>query len=193
MATEYTLSGNCVYSIMMEKSAKPGKGGGAPSPFHSIYHHEQSCMWCTLQLRGQILSPYFSSTPMYSVVTLTLYLQKWTKLKSFNTLPNCFSQKLSIRHIFEHLKYKNGWKNLCVVLPLTKKERVHWLRSSVKVAYGTKHLVWRTNNNLPKDSVFSVKIDSWYTFPWHTCFGRTDAVHWPPKKDKIILIIGSLF
>ncbi len=46
-STEYTewqrpLSG--LYSIMMVKSAQPGEGGGCtPTPFHSIYHHKQSC------------------------------------------------------------------------------------------------------------------------------------------------------
>ncbi len=36
------LSG--VHSIMMVSSAQPGERGGCkPSPFHSIYHHEQSC------------------------------------------------------------------------------------------------------------------------------------------------------
>jgi hypothetical protein len=28
---------------MMVKSAQPGEGGGARPPFHSIYHHDQSC------------------------------------------------------------------------------------------------------------------------------------------------------
>jgi hypothetical protein len=36
-----------VHSIMMEKSAQPAEDKGctlhAPSPFHSIYHHKQSC------------------------------------------------------------------------------------------------------------------------------------------------------
>jgi hypothetical protein len=44
-------------------SAWWGWGGGVtPYPFHSIYHHEQSC--CVSSLRGQILS-YFSSTTIY--------------------------------------------------------------------------------------------------------------------------------
>jgi hypothetical protein len=47
--TEYTQSGNgnfLVYiSITMENSAQLGVGGGRarPTPFHYIYHHEQSC------------------------------------------------------------------------------------------------------------------------------------------------------
>jgi hypothetical protein len=37
-------------------------GGCTPSPFHSIYNHEQRPgLWFTLQLRGQIHSPYFIS------------------------------------------------------------------------------------------------------------------------------------
>jgi hypothetical protein len=147
-------------------------------------------MWCTLQLRGQIHSPYFSSTPMYSVVTLTLYLQKWTNIKSVNKWPNLsFSQKLSICHIFEHLKYIKMDEKI-----LTKKERVHWLRSSVKVAYGTKHLVWRTNNNLPKDSFslskLTVGIHSRGTLVLEEQMQYIDLQR---KVTKIILIIGSLF
>jgi hypothetical protein len=47
----------------MEKSAWLGKGGGvhAPPPFHSIYHLAQKFQ-CTLQLRGQKHSLYFTST-----------------------------------------------------------------------------------------------------------------------------------
>jgi hypothetical protein len=58
--------------IMMEKLAQAGEGAGCtPAPFHSIYHHVQSCK-CMLQLRGQIHSPYFISTLMYSVVSTEL-------------------------------------------------------------------------------------------------------------------------
>ncbi len=33
-----------VHSIMMVKAAQPGEGGECPpSPFHSIYHHKQTC------------------------------------------------------------------------------------------------------------------------------------------------------
>jgi hypothetical protein len=62
---EYTqlqlpLSG--VHSIMMEKSAQPGEGGGAhPPPFHPIYHHEQSC------------SVYAPSERADSLLTFLLY------------------------------------------------------------------------------------------------------------------------
>jgi hypothetical protein len=36
-----------VHAIMMVKSAQHSEGGCTPSPFHSIYHHEQK-LWCTL-------------------------------------------------------------------------------------------------------------------------------------------------
>jgi hypothetical protein len=42
--TEWQLPISGVHFIMMEKSALAGEGGGCtPIPFHSIYHHEQSC------------------------------------------------------------------------------------------------------------------------------------------------------
>ncbi len=54
------LSG--VHSIMMVNSAQPGKGGvSMPSPFHTI---PSQTKLCTLQLKRQIHSPYFSSTPI---------------------------------------------------------------------------------------------------------------------------------
>ncbi len=57
-----------VHSTMVVNSAQPGEGGlgCTPSPFNSIYHHEQSC-GCSLQLRRQKYSPYFSSTLFSSV------------------------------------------------------------------------------------------------------------------------------
>jgi hypothetical protein len=54
----YMYSG--VHSIMVVKSAPPGEGGGAPL---SLYLPSRAKLWGTLQLRGQIHSPYFSSTP----------------------------------------------------------------------------------------------------------------------------------
>ncbi len=65
----YSVSG--VHSIMMVNSVQTVEGrDGVHSllPFHSIYHDEQSCDLCTLQLRGQIHSSYFSSTLFSSVV-----------------------------------------------------------------------------------------------------------------------------
>ena len=58
--TEYTewqwpLSG--VHFIMMVHSAQPGEGGECtPSPFHSIYDHEQSCDVCS-GWEGRIAPP----------------------------------------------------------------------------------------------------------------------------------------
>ncbi len=59
-STEYTqewqrpLSSLPVHYIMMEKLS-------------SLYLPSRTKLWCTLQLRGQIHSLYFFSTPMYSV------------------------------------------------------------------------------------------------------------------------------
>jgi hypothetical protein len=42
--TEWQRPLSGVHSIMNEKLAQAGKGGGCtPTPFHSIYHHGQSC------------------------------------------------------------------------------------------------------------------------------------------------------
>jgi|688.fasta_scaffold95572_3 hypothetical protein len=42
--TEWQRPISGVHSIMMEKWALAGEGGGCtPTPFHSIYHHVQSC------------------------------------------------------------------------------------------------------------------------------------------------------
>ncbi len=50
LGSYYICTINCVYveshsySIMMVELAHPGEGGGVHAlPFHSIYHHEQSC------------------------------------------------------------------------------------------------------------------------------------------------------
>ncbi len=67
LPTEYTewqrpLSG--VHAILMEKSAQTGEGGGCtPTPFYHIYYHYKIVIY-TLQLRGQIHAPFFSSTPI---------------------------------------------------------------------------------------------------------------------------------
>ncbi len=63
--TEYTQSGNWQEPLsgvryipsMLEKLAQPGEGGGCtPTPFHSIYHHVQSC--CVSRYTSHI-SPLF--------------------------------------------------------------------------------------------------------------------------------------
>ncbi len=67
VGTEWQWSHPGVFSIMMEKFAPPGERGGCtPIPCHYSYHHVQSCMQCTLQLRVQIHSPY-SSLPLCTV------------------------------------------------------------------------------------------------------------------------------
>ncbi len=76
--TEWLLPLSGLHSIMMEKLAQPGEGGGGgctPTPFHSIYHHVQSC-GVHFQLRGQIqrYTEYFLLCPcMYSVVETRVY------------------------------------------------------------------------------------------------------------------------
>jgi hypothetical protein len=63
-----------VHSIMMEKFAQAGEGRGvqAHAPPFTIFSIYRTKLQCTLQLRGQIHSPYFISTvqyiSMYSVV-----------------------------------------------------------------------------------------------------------------------------
>ncbi len=68
---QWPLSG--VHSIMMEKLAQAGLGRGfTPTPF-SLYLPSRT-------KRGQIHSPYFISTPMYSVeipeIHITVVLRK---------------------------------------------------------------------------------------------------------------------
>ncbi len=68
---QWPLSG--VYSIMMEKSAQPGAGGGCtPTPFHSIYLPSRTKLQCTLQLRGQMHPHYFYSTPICTLRCLLI-------------------------------------------------------------------------------------------------------------------------
>ncbi len=50
----------CPHSIMMVKSTQ------------SLYLPSQAKLWCTLQLRGQTHSPYFSSTPLCTLFSLTV-------------------------------------------------------------------------------------------------------------------------
>ncbi len=65
--TEYTewqrpLSG--VHSVMMEKLSQAGEGAGVHAHPLLLYLLSRTKFWCTLQLRGQIHSPYFYSTPI---------------------------------------------------------------------------------------------------------------------------------
>ncbi len=52
--TEWQCSLSAVYSIMMEKSAQPGE----------LNLPSRTKLRCTLQLRGQVHSPHFYSTPV---------------------------------------------------------------------------------------------------------------------------------
>ncbi len=58
---QWPLSG--VHTIMMEKSAQFWWwGGGGARPPLSLYLPSRTKLWCILQLRGQMHSPYFCST-----------------------------------------------------------------------------------------------------------------------------------
>ncbi len=83
LSTEYKQNGNGhflhgVHSIMMEKLAQPNEGAGCtpsrPPPLTTVYLPSRAKLWCTLQLRGQIHSSYFYSTPMS-----TLWYYRWRK------------------------------------------------------------------------------------------------------------------
>ncbi len=70
-----TLSG--VNFIMMVKSAQPGEGGeSTPSTFW-IYLPSRAKLWCKLHLRGQIHSPYFSSTPICTLWFRPFLIAQW--------------------------------------------------------------------------------------------------------------------
>ncbi len=74
--TEWQRQLSSVHSIMMEKLAQAFEGGGVhATPFrYTVFTITYKVkLWCTLQLRGQIQSPYFISTPMYSVVIILHY------------------------------------------------------------------------------------------------------------------------
>ncbi len=107
---QWPLSG--VQSIMMINSAQPGEGG--PCTLSTITRK----LWCTLQLRGQIQSSYFSSTLFFSVAKTFNYgaeskwedqfVYKGTTVKSWiilqngdpNNLPNSGSCKMHVIAIF---------------------------------------------------------------------------------------------
>ncbi len=62
--TEWQWPLSSVYSIMMEKIAQPGEGGQGRRHPLALYLPSRTKLWCTLQLRGQIHSPYFYYTPL---------------------------------------------------------------------------------------------------------------------------------
>ncbi len=62
--TEWQLPISGVHSVMMEKSTLAGEGGGCtPTPFHSLYHHVQSCS-VRSSWEGRHTPP-ISSLPLY--------------------------------------------------------------------------------------------------------------------------------
>ncbi len=82
-----------------------------PPPFHSIYHHEQSFGVCKLQLRGQIHSPYFSSTPIctlwfWAFLILFKYWTDWPDLGS-NFLPY-FEYLYTVKKAFQYSRPQPG-------------------------------------------------------------------------------------
>jgi hypothetical protein len=62
--TEWQLPLSGVHSIIMEKSGQPGERGVVYAHPLSLYLTSLTKLWCTLQLRGQIPSPFFYSTPI---------------------------------------------------------------------------------------------------------------------------------
>ncbi len=83
---QWTLSG--VNFIMMVKSAQPGEGGGCTALPLSFYLPSRAKLWCKLQLRGQIHSPYFFSTPIctlwfWAFLILFKYWTGWPDQSSY--------------------------------------------------------------------------------------------------------------
>ncbi len=73
---QWPLSGT--HSIMMVKSAQPGEDGVCtPSPFRSIYHHEQSCGVHSSR-EGRYIPLFLSPLPLYVICGLYVLLC-WTQ------------------------------------------------------------------------------------------------------------------
>ncbi len=96
---QWPISG--VHSLMMEKSALADENGGCtPTPFHSSYHHVQSCsiQWYTPASR-QIRSSYFISTS-YVLCGYSFHLhnatavQLVTKLLTYYYVAHCYPDNL---------------------------------------------------------------------------------------------------
>jgi hypothetical protein len=100
---QWPLSG--IHFIMMVKSAQPGKGGGCALPIW-LSIPSRAKLWYTLQMRGQIHSPYFSSIPICTLWPRTplqgLHLETWFHIgmdRNFVCLwckHNCRSQVIDI-------------------------------------------------------------------------------------------------
>jgi hypothetical protein len=88
---QWTLSG--VHTLMIVKSVQLGEGGGGctPSPFHSIYRHEQSYGVRSSSEGGY--TPHISPLPLY-VLCGVLFLQE-VKQKAKTIRPR-YSQNISI-------------------------------------------------------------------------------------------------
>jgi hypothetical protein len=65
-STEWQCPLSDIHSIMMEKSAQPGVSGRCSTPSLSLYQPPRA------KLRGQIHSPYFYSTPIFTLWKIAL-------------------------------------------------------------------------------------------------------------------------
>ncbi len=89
---QWPLSG--VHSIMMIKYAQPGGGGWCTSsPFHSIYHHEQSYGVRSSWEGGY--TPHISTLPLYVLWGVLLLQEVEKKAKTSPSRPR-YSQNISI-------------------------------------------------------------------------------------------------
>ncbi len=89
------------YSIMMEKPTQPWwRWGGARPPSFPKYLPSRTKLWCALQLRGQIHSPYFCSTP-----TCTLY----SVMQAFSTIYSILFMWWSVEAEFMNVQYRLGF------------------------------------------------------------------------------------
>ncbi len=95
------------YSIMMEKLAQAGEGGGLLAHPLSLYLPSRTKLQCTLQLRGQIHSPYFIYIPVYSVV-------EFYPLESTH---NCLYKFTSAIHVYFYMLQQPTYMRRCNVNP----------------------------------------------------------------------------
>jgi hypothetical protein len=79
--TEWQRPLSGVHSILIEKSALAGEGGGVHAHHCSLYLPSRAKLWCTLQLRGQIHSSSFYSTPIS-----TLRSRLWHRINNIRTV-----------------------------------------------------------------------------------------------------------
>ncbi len=75
----------------------------------SLYLPPRAKLWCTLQLRGQIHSPYFSSTPIYILwCTLSDIIGKLSAKDGFS-ITNNIKQRCGVRLKHIRLHYSLHW------------------------------------------------------------------------------------